>query len=209
MFSKNTILTLLGICGFLVVGAVFGLYSKQFYTSPPFEPVPGLLWPNPKQLTEFQGTDHTGAAFDLHRLRGKWSLLFFGYTHCPDVCPMTLSILSSLQDELPEGMQTLFITVDPGRDTTQRLADYISFYDDRMTGLGGSTEQVSALAAQIGVAWGHGETMPDGNYIVTHSSAVFLTDPEARLVGIFSAPLEPDSLLASINRIRDFVSSQQ
>lgn len=206
MLSRHTLLTLIAISGLMIVGAVFGIYtSKYYHGGQPAEPVAGLLWPDPKQLNSFTTVDHTGVPFTVDRLRGKWSLLFFGYTHCPDVCPLTLSVLSSIQDRLPSDTRTIFVTVDPGRDTPPRLTEYIRYFDDRMIALGGSIEQISGLTSQIGIVWSHGPVAADGNYPVNHSTAVFLVDPEARLVGIFSAPHQPDTLVNGITSIQNFI----
>src|SRR5690606_8150280 len=129
-----------------------GIYTSGFQQSgQPSQPIEGLLWPEPKQIGEFTTVDHKGKEFDLNNLEGQWSLLFFGYTYCPDVCPLTLSVLNEFyKTREPDEVQIVFVTVDPERDTTTRLAEYIGYFNDEFTALGGSIEQVRSLASQIG-----------------------------------------------------------
>lgn len=209
MLSRQTLLTLTIISGLLILGAGVGIFTSRYYSAnQTTTSIPGLLWPDPKQLIKFDTIDHNGVPFGLDRLQGKWSLLFFGYTHCPDVCPLTMTVLSSLQDRLPAGIQTVFITIDPVRDTTARLAEYIGYFDSRFIALGGSIEQVNSLTAQIGIVWSHGAPETDGSYPVSHTGSVFLLDPAARLVGIFSAPHQADTLLSGVSAIHDFIDRQ-
>jgi len=168
------------------------------------------MWPNPRQVGTFQVIDHEGREFGVEQLRGKWSFLFFGYTHCPDICPITLAVLSRVQQALEADaagapVQMVFVSVDPERDTPEQLAQYVRHFDDRMIGLGGTTAQVQGLTAQLGIAFYHTEPAADGNYLVDHSASVFLLDPEARLVSIFSAPHEADRLVAKLREIRKFI----
>lgn len=214
MPTNKTLLTTGVILCLMLIGAVLGIYTGRFYQSAPSpDTIAGLLWPNPKQLTEFTTIDHNGRPYGAENLKGHWSLLFFGYTYCPDVCPLTLTVLGQLHKKLQSqpdlsDTRTLFITVDPDRDNTARLAEYIAYFNQNFIALGGTTEQVDGLASQIGIAWSHALADTEGNYMVNHSSAVFLLDPDARLVGIFSAPHDADSILASMVRITEFIKSQ-
>ncbi len=93
------------------------------------------LFPDPKPLTAFALTDHKNRVFDLASLKGKWSFLFFGFTHCPDVCPTTLAVLARAHDSIAkntvgaEDIQFVFISVDPNRDTASKLEQYVDYFD--------------------------------------------------------------------------------
>lgn len=213
MLSNKTLIITGIMLGLMLVGAALGIYSSRYYPrSPSAEAIPGLLWPNPKQLVEFNTTDHRSSSFGLSNLKGEWSLLFFGYTYCPDVCPVTLTVLAQIQESLQKSItpaiRTVFVTVDPERDTSARLAEYIDYFHKDFIALGGTRAQINSLTSQIGIAWSHAPAVADGSYLVNHSSAVFLLDPNARLVGIFSAPHDPDTLMAGIVRITDYINSQ-
>ena len=146
------------------------------------------------------------AAFE--DLEGVWSFLFFGYTHCPDVCPLTLSVMAALEDKIGrEDVKMVFVTVDPARDDTTRLAEYIGWFNEDFTGVGGTAGQIAGLASQIGIAYQYGPPSGEGDYLVDHTSSVFLLDPQARLVSIFSAPHEVEAMLARFRKIEEFIQS--
>src|SRR3989442_13601364 len=99
------------------------------------------LFPDPKPLTAFSFTDHENRAFDLSRLKGKWSFLFFGYTHCPDICPTTLATLARARENIAKStagakdVQFVFISVDPNPDTASKLGQYVSSFDPDFFGV--------------------------------------------------------------------------
>jgi len=178
--------------------------------------IPGLLWPNPKQITAFHLIDQNSETFDLEKLKGHWSMIFFGYTHCPDVCPITMTLLKSVVGELSihnEPLpQVIFVTVDPERDTPQHLADYVAYFNPDFLGLSGSKENISALTRQLGIL---AMKVPDKNatndteYLMDHSASILLLDPEARLTGIFSAPHDSVDIKQRYLAIRHFIEQQK
>ena len=202
------------LTGFVILTAFsmgIGLYTARYYGVEQDQKLEGLFWPNPKHLGQFNARDHHGKEFGLDNLRGKWSFLFFGYTHCPDVCPITLSIFKQLLDSLEqsdtgENVQALFVTVDPERDTLQRLTDYVGYFHPDIIGLGGSRQEVESLTRQLGVVSMIREASADGNYLVDHSASVFLLGPEGQLLSIFSAPHNPESILRRFDKIRAFIN---
>jgi protein SCO1/2 len=154
-----------------------------------------LVLPEPRVLGEFRLVDQRGEDFSLEDLRGRWSLLFFGFTHCPDICPSTLydlqQVSQSLEADGPAAnpWQVVFVSVDPERDTPERLNDYVTWFDPDFVGVTGDPEQLAPLAMRIGVAFRIEEHEPGAaNYAVDHSASVFLTDPQGRLHGVFPAP---------------------
>jgi len=154
-----------------------------------------LVLPEPRVLGEFRLVDQQGEAFSLEDLRGHWSLLFFGFTHCPDICPSTLYDLQQVYRSLETGTaaanpwQVIFVSVDPERDTPERLEEYVAWFDPDFVGVTGAPEQLAPLAMRVGVAFRIEEHEPGApNYAVDHSASVFLTDPQGRLHGVFPAP---------------------
>lgn len=175
--------------------------------------IPGMLWPYPKPIGDFALVDDHGRPFDRDRLAGKWSFLFFGFTHCPDVCPTTLATLADVAGRLraPAGgapYQYVFVTVDPQRDTPERLAEYVDYFDERFIGVRGDDGALTKLTRELGVVWFRGEPEEDGAYIVDHTAAVLFVDPEVRLVGVFSAPHDAGDIAARTERIRDFLEGR-
>ena len=192
---------------FLLVMAVTYIVTKP---SPPPEELFGVLRPDFKPLNSFKLTDHNNAIFDEQRLQGKWSFVFFGYTSCPDICPTTLQVLSSVQALLkdasiddPANRQVLFISVDPERDTTETLADYMSYFNN-FIGLTADKAAIDSIARQFGAGYAlEPETSP-GQYLVAHTSAIFLVDPFGRLVATFSQPHYPATIAAQYEKIRTY-----
>ena len=117
------------------------------------------LFPQPKPLTAFALTDHKNRPFDLASLTGKWSFLFFGFTHCPDVCPTTLAVLARARDNIArntagaEDVQFVFISVDPNRDTAGKLGQYVDYFDTTFLSVTGNDAQIGNLARQLGAAY--------------------------------------------------------
>jgi len=158
------------------------------------------LFPAPKPLAPFAFTDHENRTFDLSRLKGKWSFLFFGYTHCPDICPMTLATLARAHESIAKttagakDVQFVFISVDPGRDTAGKLGEYVTYFDASFLGVTGSSAQLGNLAGQLGAAYEVAITPGTDNYPVYHTTAVFLVDPLARYHAVFAPPHDAEAI---------------
>jgi len=155
-----------------------------------------LVLPEPRVIDDFRLKDTSGLAFTLNELRGSWTLMFFGFTHCPDVCPTALYELQQVQDqlerELPDGApipRVVFVSVDPERDTSDKLAQYLSHFDPDFVGVSGSDEQLLPFTRQVGIAY-RIEDHDAGtlNYSVDHSSGILLMNPAGKLYGVFPAP---------------------
>jgi len=130
-------------------------------------------------------TDHNGRAVTLDTFKGKLVVLFFGYTHCPDVCPTTLSDMAAAFKLMPEGapdkVQVLFVTVDPERDTAEVLKAYVPYFHPTFLGLRGSPEQVAQAAKEFRIVYRrHVEPGADG-YLVDHSAGSYVLDSQGRL----------------------------
>jgi protein SCO1/2 len=157
---------------------------------------------DPKPLREFVLTDQNRNAFDLDRLKGNWSFLFFGYTHCPDICPSTLASLSKLREQLTKGVngskniQFIFISVDPKRDTAAILKQYTGYFDPSIVGVTGSELELRKLTGQLGALF-ELESAPDKeSYQVYHTSALFLINPQGQYVASLMPPFD----ISTINR---------
>lgn len=160
-----------------------------------------IVLPTAKVVADFELYDETARAFSLQDFRGDWSLLFFGFTSCPDICPNTLYQLQQvrllLAEHLAESQMPRFylVSVDPERDSPQKLAEYLAFFDPEFKGLSGDDRQLRALTMQLGIAYHvaeHGETEED--YAVDHSASLVLLNPQAELYGVFPAPHQIESI---------------
>ena len=213
MTGNSTIRTLTIIIALIAFGAGIGIFSAR-QQQPALAPqIQGMLWPNPKILQDFSTTDQNEQEFKLSDLRGKWSFLFFGYTNCPDICPITLAVFKDVYQKLQEqkrsdDVQMIFVSVDPDRDSSQQLKDYVAYFNNDFIGLGGSLEQISTLTKQMGIAYFHEEASAEGDYLVGHSASVFLVDPEGRVITIMSAPHTAEEIIEQFSEIRAFISQQ-
>ena len=167
------------------------------------------LFPEPKPLTAFALTDHRNRVFDLASLKGKWSFLFFGFTHCPDVCPTTLAVLARARDYIArntagaEDVQFVFISVDPNRDTAGKLGQYVDYFDTTFLGVTGDDAQIGNLAGQLGAMYKVTITPGVENYPVYHSAAVFLLDPRARYHAVFTPPHDAEAISRRFKVVRE------
>ncbi len=144
-------------------------------------------WP----VAAFELVDHTGAPFSRNELMGHWTILFSGFTHCPDVCPATLGILRAAQHGLGDtrSLRTVFVSVDPQRDTPERLAEYLAWFDEDWIGLTGERDELERLLGSVQMAY---VRVPTGNgeYTMDHATAVALIDPSGRMTAYWRPPLD-------------------
>lgn len=153
----------------------------------------GILLPSPKEITPFALRDHHEKPFTLDQLNGKWSFLFFGYTHCPDVCPTSMGMLAevfAILQRTPKAMQSVqgvFVTVDPERDTSKQLEAYLPFFHPDFLGVTGEQTELGAFAKQLGAFYVITPETKESAQSISHASAFFLIDPQGR----FTALLQP------------------
>ena len=169
----------------------------------------------PWQLTDVAGhlpdlaftlTEDTGRSVTASAFQGKTTLVYFGYTHCPDVCPETMARLMQMLEKLPpadaKDVRILFISVDPARDTPQALHAYVTAFDaQHIRGLTGTDAQVESLAKRYRVAYQMEKRDPNGSYEVTHSSAVYIFDREGHARLLATSGATPDAIAHDLRRI--------
>lgn len=190
----NRLILLAAAVALVSAAAGFSLWTlSQARQGQPYESL--VVLPEPRVLGAFELVNEEGEPFSLDDLRGHWSLLFFGFTHCPDICPSTLYDLQQVSEAIEatdapaDDWQVVFVSVDPERDTPARLKDYVSWFDPHFVGVTGAPGQLAPLAVRMGVAYRVEEHEPGvTGYAVDHSASVFLTDPQGRLHGVFPAP---------------------
>jgi cytochrome oxidase Cu insertion factor (SCO1/SenC/PrrC family) len=135
---------------------------------------------------DFSLTDHDGRTFRLQDLRGKVVLVFFGYTHCPDVCPIELQHMATALQSLgrdTSAARGLFITVDPEHDTPEVLAKYVSYFDSALVGLTGTPQQIEAVAQLFRVVY-QKNSRSSSEYTMDHTANLFVIDKNGRLSAI-------------------------
>jgi protein SCO1 len=165
----------------------------------------GTWLPQSKAVIDFQLIDTSGRAFTRRDLAGVPTLVFFGFTHCPDVCPTTLlKLAQARRSTAAAGSRVLVISVDPQRDTPEVLGPYVHAFDPLFQGLTGDAQTIARLAANFGVAVNRVE-LPGGDYTMDHSAVVFLLDDAARIVAIFTPPFDAAALGADLARAAPYL----
>jgi protein SCO1/2 len=190
-----------------LVAALAGVYVARMVSQPAVPSLEsGTSLPQPRPLPEFSLVDTRGAPASPATLRGQPALVFFGFTHCPDVCPTTLAMLASvqkqvaLQDGKLAGLKVALISVDPERDTPEQLGRYIAAFGGNLIGLTGSAPEIVKATRGFGVAAARVE-LAGGGYTMDHSAAVFTLDSQARIVAVFTPPLSAAALTRDVARL--------
>lgn len=177
-----------------------------------------LVYEKPVPLSPFNLQDQFGKPFTETNLKGTWTLFFFGFTSCPDICPLTLTELSQFYRELAVSgsnldTQVVMVSVDPQRDSAEKLAEYMSSFHPDFIGLNGSFEQVSQLAKELYIAHtpppmlasddhaGHGQ-MDSEDYSIDHSGNILIINPEGLYQGFFDTAIQDDELTSAYRAIR-------
>jgi len=167
----------------------------------------GTWLPRPKPLSDFRLTDTTGRVFTRRDLGGGPTLVFFGFTHCSDVCPTTLLKLAQVRKRAGlKGLRVVFVSLDPQRDTPAVLGMYVHAFDPAFLGLSGDPQSIVQVAANFGVAVNRVE-LPGGDYTMDHSAVLFLLDAGARIAAIFTPPFEVVALAADLRRAAPYLGA--
>ncbi|MDR0279357.1 MAG: SCO family protein [Paucimonas sp.] len=160
-----------------------------------------ILLPQSRSVPDLEMTDADGQPVKVDQLKGKWSLVFFGYTFCPDICPTTLAQLRQVKSELPkeavERMQVVLVSVDPNRDTPTQLKQYLGYFDKDFIGLTGSLEATQKLANALSIPFIPADTSKPG-YTVDHSGNLAIIGPDGAQRGFIRAPFNNQKLVAQL-----------
>lgn len=193
----------------LLVVFVGGIYAALVIAPPSSEKASlseqtsFMSWyPQPRALVDFTLTKHTGETFTNENLVGKWTLAFVGYTFCPDICPVTLSEINAVYPELSSlatqyPLQIWFLSVDPKRDTVERLNEYINYFNAEFVGATGPHEQIFPLVRNMGMMYSLSESTDNENYLVDHSASIVVINPDGNVVGRFKPKHQPGKLAVS------------
>lgn len=157
--------------------------------------------PQPRDIAPAVLTDETGAAASLD---GGWGMLFYGFTHCPDICPQTLHLLQQAVDQLPENLPAptvYLVSVDPARDTPELLGEYVHAFNPKFKALVGDETEVKKIAQSMGAAFFRAAGGDEKDYNMNHTAAVFVVNPQGKLAGYSNAPHSVESLKTSYEQI--------
>ncbi|MGH8197331.1 MAG: SCO family protein [Steroidobacteraceae bacterium] len=151
-----------------------------------------------RPIAEFSLVDEHGMPFGRAALEDRWSLVFTGFTHCPDICPTTLALLASLRALVPgDELQFVFLSVDPERDTPEQISSYLAHFGPGLVGATGAHVEIERFTKQLGLAQVRNPGVGD-DYSVDHSTALVLIDPKVRVAGYFQPPHDREVLAADL-----------
>jgi protein SCO1/2 len=207
--KKPVLFALLAALSAGVAAGVYWQWPREKVPTPELEMT---LFTQPQPVTPFELTDQDGLPFGPERFKGKWSVVFFGYTHCPDICPTTLLTLNGFTKQLKErgsafdDIQILFVSVDPKRDSPAHLKAYLAYFDQAYRGATGERAQIDALVRQFGAVYMFEGDANSDDYVVNHSATLYIVDPEGRLYARLLPPHEPAPMADTFLRVRDFYS---
>ena len=210
---------------FLIVTAIIamtaGLWlasnnsSSTDNTTPPR--IQGAIYSSEKKVQSFNLVDHLGNPFTENDFKNRWSLLFVGYTHCPDVCPSTLNLMASVNNELSaqaiQPPSIIFLSIDPERDTVDTIKNYVEYFNPEFTGVTGSLTEIDKLSRNLNAVYkkapGLNGKITDKDYLMDHSSALMLINPNGNLQSILTAPHTLGNVIDSILKSQVYFDSQQ
>lgn len=186
------------------IGAAFWLRDEA--VPPPA--VNGYVLTEPRPLPAIELVDENGERFEPSRFAGHWSFLYFGYTYCPDICPLALLELSSVKEHLAAAgrdvdVEYYLVSVDPQRDTPARLKEYVQYFDPSFHGLTGSSDALAALARAAESLYFIPPGQDADSYLVSHSNNFALLNPAGNIRAIFTPPHTPEQLAADFLAVVD------
>lgn len=199
MSTKHQWIIGLGLALTLLLGFGYEYCSRNQHLPAVLTLSAGTMVPRPKPLPHFQLKDSEGHHFSNVHLQNAWHLVFFGYAHCPDVCPAMVDFVSGIWEKLPkrlkepEQIKFLFFSLDPERDSPYDLKNFLHRYDPRFLGITGDRKEVDKLVDQLGI---HAVSSNPG--VITHSGALLLLNRQGRLQATFSPPFKAEDLIQDL-----------
>ncbi len=194
--SRNIKFTVVAVLAFITVivgGFVYRIQQPRVMTTSEMQANGLYLLETPRNFGEINLIDHRGEAFTRDRFEGKWTLVFFGFTYCPDICPTTMAFLDKFMGALEgtevEDTQVVMVSVDPARDTVEQLAGYVPFFNPEFIGVTGEFLDIHRFATALNTPF---RKVPgqDENYLIDHSANVVLINPRGDYHGFFKTPLD-------------------
>ena len=188
---RNTVIIILAFILLVVWGFVWRINQPVIMSNEELRINGAVVLNTPRIFSDFELVDHRGEVFNQEQLQDVWTIVFFGFTHCPDICPTTLAILndtySKLKDRERERMQIVMISIDPERDTVEKLAEYVPYFNNEFIGVTGNKHLIKRLTAELNVAYNK-VPLDSDDYTVDHSSQLVLINPKGHYHGFFKAP---------------------
>jgi protein SCO1/2 len=198
----------ISVAAVAAAAALAGVYVARTLSMPAVPSLEsGTSFPKPRPLADFTLVDTHGAPTPVAALRGHPTLVFFGFTYCPDVCPTTLALLASVQKQAGQpGLKVALISVDPERDSPEQLGRYIASFGGDLIGLTGPAPEIVKTMKTFGVAASRVD-LPGGSYTMDHSATIFALDSGARIVAVFTPPFNAAAITRDVAKLAPVLST--
>jgi len=205
--NRGIYITVAACLGFMAL--ILALFLSRFYTPreltiDEYKALGAYLIDPPRQLAEFNLVDDKGEIFLPEQFNNKWNILFFGFTYCPDICPLTMKQMSDVKEMLGEDAQKIrvfLVSVDPDRDKPENLRVYLDNFSSNFRGLTGEIDQIYKFSTQVNAPFFPVVNNPEPNYTVDHSGSLVLIDPDAKYAGFFRAPHDTSKITKALASI--------
>lgn len=189
-----------------ILAAVLGIALSLSHrnSSPSQIEISGFIFPEPLPLTSVELVDHNNQPFTEANFKDKWTLVYVGYTFCPDACPIALTTLNQVWSQI-EHLQsktaTMLVSVDPTRDTPEHLNNYIKYFNTNFTAATGEPAAIKSFADQVKANYSIPEDKSDPNYLIDHSSTIILIDPDASVHAVFTSPQTAEAVARDYSKL--------
>ncbi len=194
---RLTVVVVLVFVTLVLAGFVYKLNQPRILNKYELRANGAVELDTPRKFSDFQLTDHRGQPFTQENLKGKWTLIFFGFTHCPDICPTTMAaaarMYTALDADEQQNLQIVLISLDPERDTPEQLAKYVPYFNSDFIGASGNQYVLLKLATELNVAYSK-VNLENGDYTIDHSGNLVLINPYGHYHGFMKPPFEEGSM---------------
>ena len=194
----------------VAIGFLLNTKSQTDATRPE---ISGFAFPEPAALIDIELVDENEEALTEDSFTGDWTFIYVGYTFCPDACPISLNVLSQMYASLSElnaanNVKAMLVSVDPERDTPERLKEYVQYFSKDFIGATGTESNLASFAKQVSAVYYLPVDRSSKDYLVDHSSSIILINPNAEVHAVFTPPQQADLLAADYIKLRDFFNRQ-
>jgi protein SCO1/2 len=199
---RNTVLVIVSAIAVMLGLFVSNVMTPKQLTADQYQTLGYYGFPEPRTIKPFSLLDEAGNTVGTADLKGQWSLLYFGFTFCPDICPTTLGVLNRAVKQTQIPPQIVLVSVDPERDTPAVLAQYLSGFNKSFKGYTGTFDDVVGLATNVNVAFGKIPGAMPGTYTVDHSSSIVVVDPFGRYAGFIKQPHQAEKIASIVDSLQ-------
>ena len=205
--NKGIVWTVLSCLAFMAI--VLSLFISRMNTArelteQEYKDLGAYFIDPPRQLSGFQLISDQNMNFAIDDFKGKWSILFFGFTFCPDICPLTMKQLSNVREELKDKANRInfyLVSIDPDRDSPENLRTYLDNFDEEFIGLTGEIDKIYKFSTQVNAPFFPVVNSDEENYTVDHSGSLVLINPEGNYAGFFRAPHDQNKIIKALDSL--------